>query len=52
MIIIVILNRSISGFITLVHLNVSFVTSLPTELARQKHSLAVALDAGHLPIEK
>ena len=52
MVITVILNRSFSGFVTLVHCKVSFVTYLPTELARQKHSLAVEPDAGRLPIEK
>ena len=52
MVIIVTLNRFFRSFVTLVHCKVSFVTSLPTELARQKHSLAVEPDAGHLPIEK
>ena len=41
MMIIVILQKSFSSFVTLVHCKVSFVTFLPTELARQKHLLAI-----------
>ena len=41
MVIIVTLNKFSRSSVTLVHCKVSFVTSLPTELARQKHSLAI-----------
>ena len=42
--IIVILNRSFSSLVTFVHCKVSFGTYLPTELARQKHTLAIFID--------
>ena len=43
MVIIVTLNKFSHSFVTLVHCKVSFVTSLPTELARQKHLLAISI---------